>query len=491
MKRLFKTWIIVAASLAAVAQPVFAKGPSPRSGSFRSGISRAAISPRQSFKPAQSVGGVGQTLTSRVNTSLNGSPGNTVQTAVTRSNNANLNLVTRNRTQVDLHTPSLTPRSTTLPRNGIGNSQLSNSPVTRVRDGVGTISRIELRRNNGSSDQLPNNSFGNPIIPPGFNNPVVPPTPTLIPDSIRPVRGNDGLGDHPVFPVDPAAGLRDHQPIDLPDPVDGIPPRDNAPPANGEPNPSPDEPPANGGTDTPPVDTPPVDTPPVDTPPADTPVDVPVDTPVEEPPVPADGSKVCDTGTSITNFLSQIVGSVGVAPSAPVGFPATAEVVESTPEAVAEPADAATMDLQITDVRLVEAGDLDQDLGPRYRIVCRNNGSVELPKFHVSVLVDLGKKITEKAEVVTVESVGILPGNTHTVDVRLPVSVLKMIPERSKAKPFETFAAFVDADERLSETDEENNILLLSRDAIKPLQSAETGKATSNQADAKTPEGTK
>ena len=79
----------------------------------------------------------------------------------------------------------------------------------------------------------------------------------------------------------------------------------------------------------------------------------------------------------------------------------------------------------------------------------------------------------------------------YTVDVRLPVSVLKMIPERSKAKPFETFEIFVDADERLSETDEENNILLLSRDAIKPLQSAETGKATSNQADAKTPEGTK
>jgi hypothetical protein len=306
----------------------------------------------------------------------------------------------------------------------------------------------------GGNNGLPTNTSGDRIIKP---------LPNEIPDVIRPVRGNDGR----------------------------TPPRPGAPS-----NPSPDEPPANSNTDSPPSNTP-VQEPPVlveegeatgelvsvdpkePTAPADKP-------PVEEAPVeeaPINEAPAIDTATLISDLLSQIVGSVGAAPAAPVELPtvdpAILESVKTAAEdpiigAAAEPTpEATTVDLEIIDVRVIDAGSLELKVGPRYRIVCRNNSTVELPKFHVSLLVDVGKKLSEKAEVVTVESVGILPGKTQSVDIRLPVEVLKMIPERSKTpQPFDTFAAIVDSDERLAETNEENNVLLLAREAIKPLADA-------------------
>ena len=77
-------------------------------------------------------------------------------------------------------------------------------------------------------------------------------------------------------------------------------------------------------------------------------------------------------------------------------------------------------------MRLIEEGSLDRKTGPRYRLFYRNAGTVEVPRFHATVAVDVGEKLTEKAEIVTVDAVGLKPGKTQTVDVRLPVEVLTM-----------------------------------------------------------------
>jgi hypothetical protein len=133
--------------------------------------------------------------------------------------------------------------------------------------------------------------------------------------------------------------------------------------------------------------------------------------------------------------------------------------------------DDAALDIALTDVRLVDAGSLERNVGPRYRLFIKNTGTIETPKFHVSVAVDAGNELTSAAELVTVEAVGMRPGKTQTVDVRLPVEVLKMsIDETGKAAPFKVFAAVVDSDGDLAEANADNNVWMSARDQIKPVE---------------------
>ena len=115
-------------------------------------------------------------------------------------------------------------------------------------------------------------------------------------------------------------------------------------------------------------------------------------------------------------------------------------------------------------------GNTQANVGPRFRLFCRNNGTLEAPKFLVSVMVDAGKELTPAAHLVTVESVGIKPGKTQAIDVQLPVEVLKMTAVKDPwPKPFDLLVAIADSDNSLRETNKDNNVLLRTRDAIKPL----------------------
>jgi subtilase family serine protease len=129
------------------------------------------------------------------------------------------------------------------------------------------------------------------------------------------------------------------------------------------------------------------------------------------------------------------------------------------------------LDVELTDVRLVDAGNLELKTGPRFRLTYRNKGTVEVPKFNVTVAVDASMNLTEMAETVTVETVGLKPGKSQTVDVRLPVEVLNMtVGQDGKAAPFALLVAMLDSDESLDETDEENNVLVFARDEIKSIE---------------------
>ena len=92
-------------------------------------------------------------------------------------------------------------------------------------------------------------------------------------------------------------------------------------------------------------------------------------------------------------------------------------------------------------------------------------------EFHVSVAVDISKELTETAELVTVEAVGVRPGKTQTVDVRLPVEVLKMATD-SEGRPmaFSILAAVIDSDGDLAEVNTDNNIMVFTREQIKSVK---------------------
>ncbi len=133
---------------------------------------------------------------------------------------------------------------------------------------------------------------------------------------------------------------------------------------------------------------------------------------------------------------------------------------------------APAIDLELVDVRLVDVGNIQANIGPRFRLFCRNNGTLEAPKFQISLMADLGKELTKTARLVTVDCVGIKPGQTQAIDVQLPVEVLKMTTANDQwPKPFDLLVAVADSDNRVPETNEDNNVLTLNRDAIKPLAS--------------------
>jgi hypothetical protein len=169
--------------------------------------------------------------------------------------------------------------------------------------------------------------------------------------------------------------------------------------------------------------------------------------------------------------------AAGASADAPASAPdlaaATApasDPVQPAPASIAETPARDVLDIELLDVRLVDGGSLERNMGPRYRLFYRNNGNVEAPKFHASVAVDIGEKLTETAEIVTVEAVGIKPGKLQTVDVRLPVEVLKMaIDYEGQPAAFSILVAMIDSDEILNETDEVNNILVFARDEIKSV----------------------
>jgi hypothetical protein len=185
---------------------------------------------------------------------------------------------------------------------------------------------------------------------------------------------------------------------------------------------------------------------------------------------PGDGGSVV-VGIGIGGGISFPGETVGytetiVTTSSPAAEPAAASIDLGEVKNAAAP----SLDIELVDVRLVDAGSMEHGVGPRFRLFCRNNGTLEAPKFHVTVMADLGSTLTEKAHQVTVESVGIKPGKTQTVDIQMPLEILKMTSSKDRwARPFDLLGAMLDSDESLTETNEKNNTLVLARDSIKPL----------------------
>jgi hypothetical protein len=224
--------------------------------------------------------------------------------------------------------------------------------------------------------------------------------------------------------------------------------------------------------------------------------------PVEEQPVdcpPAEGEPAAgdaqqppasdvQDAVSVIDAISNLIGTVGsvgpppyhdggYVPPVDGGIPADAVPIEVPVVETAEPAafEAAdkknvTTDIELVAVRLVEMGNLEQKSGPRLRLFYRNLGTSEVAKFHITVAVDAGNELTDKAEKVTVESVGLRPGQSQTIDVRLPVETLTMRQTKSGPAPFSLLVAWIDSSEEFDEAEEENNLLVLSRDKIEPLE---------------------
>ena len=159
-------------------------------------------------------------------------------------------------------------------------------------------------------------------------------------------------------------------------------------------------------------------------------------------------------------------GGSGSSGSAPAVSDAPAVAPQSS-EQQAAPAKAG-FDLELIDVRLVDAGDVAKKIGPRYRVFIRNNSTVPVKQeFNVALYAskdrELKANLPNKVERIS----DLKAGETVAIDIRLPFEVFRLgQTEDGRPLEFSQLFVFVDSDNEIVETDKENNAALLPRDKI-------------------------
>ena len=83
------------------------------------------------------------------------------------------------------------------------------------------------------------------------------------------------------------------------------------------------------------------------------------------------------------------------------------------------------IDLEIVEVRQIDAGDVQQQLGPAYRIAFRNNSVVDINHtFSVGAMASTSRRLSKEFPMATVQVSGIKAGTTAAVDIRLPLDAV-------------------------------------------------------------------
>ena len=146
------------------------------------------------------------------------------------------------------------------------------------------------------------------------------------------------------------------------------------------------------------------------------------------------------------------------------------------------------VDLELVAIRFVDNGNAEKNIGPRYRVIIRNNGTqpVDHP-FNVAAIVGPGSSENEKTPRAGKRVPGIDAGQTLAVDIRLPIdanATVKNDEGHSVAK-FAKLGVMVDTRNEVEEATKENNGMGLVRDKILMVDpavfAADTKQATLGQ----------
>ncbi len=125
-------------------------------------------------------------------------------------------------------------------------------------------------------------------------------------------------------------------------------------------------------------------------------------------------------------------------------------------------------DLQLLAVRFVDPGHPEEQLGPRYRVWFRNNGSLPVTQpFNVMLFAGNDERLAANMPQAGVRVTGINAGEVQSVDIRLPVEVYAMQRDaRGNPVPFSVLQVLVDANREVAETNYANNGAILTPAAI-------------------------
>jgi len=126
------------------------------------------------------------------------------------------------------------------------------------------------------------------------------------------------------------------------------------------------------------------------------------------------------------------------------------------------------VDLQLLAVRMIDAGDAAQNLGPAYRVWVRNNSHVAiLRSFNVLALAARDGRPAADLPQAGVRIDAIEAGQIIPVDIRLPAE--------ANAQGLPTLHVLVDSHREIAEVYEDNNGTVLNRADILPVGSMESG----------------
>lgn len=124
------------------------------------------------------------------------------------------------------------------------------------------------------------------------------------------------------------------------------------------------------------------------------------------------------------------------------------------------------------DLELLEVGmlsDATPEQGPLYQVTIRNHSRFDAEHFRVSIVAVLGA-IAVDSPSVTVNVDSIPAGETATLQIQLPVTVMALGPEGAEPAPFETIVVAIDSFDELMERNEVNNIATLKRAEVKLIE---------------------
>lgn len=119
----------------------------------------------------------------------------------------------------------------------------------------------------------------------------------------------------------------------------------------------------------------------------------------------------------------------------------------------------AAIDVELVDVRQIDAGDAQQKLGPAYRVTVRNNSAVDIVQsFSVGLIATTGRQLSKDLPMATAQVPGIKAGAIVTVDARLPIAAQSMgINYVGQPVPFAWLYTSIDAFEQLNDSNRTNN----------------------------------
>jgi hypothetical protein len=123
------------------------------------------------------------------------------------------------------------------------------------------------------------------------------------------------------------------------------------------------------------------------------------------------------------------------------------------------PVQTVAVDVELVDVRQIDAGDVQQQLGPAYRVTFHNNSAVDINSaFSVGAMASTSRRLSKEFPMATVQVPGIKAGATMAVDIRLPLDAQRMgVNYMGQNVPFAYLYVVVDSSNQLNDVNRNNN----------------------------------
>jgi hypothetical protein len=123
------------------------------------------------------------------------------------------------------------------------------------------------------------------------------------------------------------------------------------------------------------------------------------------------------------------------------------------------PVQSVAVDVELVDVRQIDAGDVQQQLGPAYRVAFRNNSVVDINHaFSVGAMASTSRRLSKDFPMATIQVPGIKAGSTVAVDIRLPLDSQRMgVNYMGQNVPFAYLYVVVDSFNQLNDINRNNN----------------------------------